>query len=280
MYTMRQFFIISSFCCFLLIITTSCNKETENEAINAFAEQFVKQLNSSDATSVKKAYPNAAEVDSFAKGFVETNIQISRDRMTNGYLVSLGEGNWFVVVGKDTSSFRIVKSHGLFAFDNKMMNLAEKTGWITPKMNDKQIAEALSDTAFIDFMADKALANLQKYVLSSIVETEYLEYSFSNSVKVTVSNKTSRTLYGTDYKIKVFSTWMGEEDEKKYIAGKDVNGNDSISTTTTLAYNGSGGTGYYSEIILLTDKLSKRDIIEKYYVPKINDYKEYLKTKI
>ena len=278
MYIMKPFFLISSFCCFLLIMTASCNKETENKAINAFAEQFVKQLNSGDATSVKKAYPNAAEVDSFTRGFVETDIQISRDRMTNGYCVSLGEGNWFVVVGKDASSFRIIKSHGLFAFDNKMINLAEKTGWIAPKMNDKQIAEALSDTAFIDFMTDKALASLQKYVLTS--NEESLGNSFDINVKVTIHNKTSKTLYGSDYKIKVFSTWMGGEDEKKFIAGRDVNGNDSISTTTSLLMNGSGGTGFYSEVILLTDKLSKKEIIEKYYVPDINDYKEYLKTKI
>lgn len=261
-----------------MITTASCNKETENKAISAFAEQFVRHLNSGDATSVKRVYPNAAEVDSFTRGVEETNIQISRDRMTNGYYVSLGEGNWFVVVGKDASTFRIIKSHGLFAYDNKMIILAEKTGWVTPKMNDKQIAEALSDTAFIDFMTEKALASLQKYVSTS--NEESFGNSFDINVKVTVHNKTSKTLYGSDYKIKVFSTWMGGEDEKKFIAGQDVNGNDSISTTTSLLMNGSGGTGFYSEVILLTDKLSKREILEKYYVPDINDYKEYLKTKI
>lgn len=82
---------------------------------------------------------------------------------------------------------------------------------------------------------------------------------------------------GKDYRIKISTYWFGSENEVKYIEGKDISSNDSTKISVVLHPDGSGHTGENSEIIFTTDMLNDYEIINKYYTPSINDYKEYLK---
>ena len=263
----------------LLLFLVSCNQN--NKEVLIFASQIVMDLNNGNADAIKSVYPNAKEIVSFTSGYNIDSIKVEYDRMTNGHKVILKDNVWFVISEKTPSSFIIAKSRGLFPHDEKRMDIAEKTGRIKPSMSDMKIDKALKDTAFFSYLANKTIDKMKKYV--------YCETRFGNDMKkddnlkfwvtITVKNETNKKLQGTDYIIKVRTFWMGSVDEELTIKGKDILSNDSISIPVALTYNGSGGTGYESELVFSSDNITPQDIIDRYFDPNINDYKEYLKTK-
>lgn len=265
----------------LLLFLVSCNQNSK-EALN-FASQIVMNLNSGNTDAIKSVYPNAKEIDSFTSGYSIDSIRIEYDRMTNGHKVILKDNVWFVLTEKSPSSFIISKSRGLFPHDEKRINIAEKTGRIKPSMSDIKIDKALKDSAFFSYLANKTIDKMRKYVYCetrlgndmSFAEDDFLKFG----ITITVKNETNKKILGTDYIIKVRTSWMGDVDEELTIKGKDISSNDSISIPVALTYNGSGTTGYESELVFSSENIPPQDIINRYFDPNINDYKEYLKTK-
>lgn len=263
----------------LLIFLVSCNQDSKEVLI--FASHIVMDLNRGNADAIKSVYPNAKEIVSFTSGYNIDSIKIEYDRMTNGHKVILKDNVWLILSEKSPSSFIIAKSRGLFPHDEKRMNIAEKTGRIKPNMSDMKIDKALKDSAFFSYLANKTIEKIKKYVYCDArydYNTSYEDFS-KFGINLTVKNETNKKILGTDYIIKVWTLWMGNVDEELTIRGKDISSNDSISIPVELTYNGSGGTGFGSELIFSSDNLSIQDLLERYFDPNINDYKEYLNTK-
>lgn len=258
-----------------LLFFVSCNQK--NKELLAFASRIVMDLNSGNTDAIKSVYPNSKDIISFTSGYNLDSIKIEYDRMTNGHKVILKDDVWFVVSEKFPSSFIIVKSRGLFPHDEKRLSIAEKTGRIKPNMSDMKIDKALKDSAFYSYLKDKTIEKIRKYVYSTV------KYGFTDfeklGVTITIKNEMNKKILGADYIIKVWTLWMGNIDEEITIKGKDISSNDSISIPVVLSYNGSGGTGFESELVFNSDNFSTHDILDRYFDPNINDYKEYLKAK-
>ena len=261
----------------LSLFIFSCNYEKDK--IHSMAEQIVNYLNSNNFEKIRKIYPNAEMIDSFETCFNKESIKIESDRMTMGYKILLDDNCWFIIVEDKNGDFKIAKSRGIFAFNKARISLAEKTGWINANMSDKKIANAFKDTTFIKHLSNKTKEQLNKKVYSEI------NFDYSNKTDnphgfeyiLTIHNDLNKKLDGKDYRIKKSTYWFGSENEVKYIEGKDISSNDSTKISVVLHPDGSGHTGENSEIIFTTDMLNDYEIINKYYTPSINDYKEYLK---
>lgn len=262
----------------LLLPLVSCHDDKKE--ILAFAKNVVLNLNSGNSDQIKAAYPNAAAANSFISGFNQDSIQIEFDRMTNGHRVILKENVWFVVSRDSSSSYKIVKSHGLFLHDRKKMLIAEKSGRISADISDVKIAKALADSSFFLYLAKKTEERMKKYVYCdasyNFNEDAYKAGKFE--VSISVKNDTNKKLHGTDYDIKVWSLWMGDVDEIIIVNGKDISCNDSISFPVFLNQNGTGGSGFRSELVFHFDRISTQVVLDNYYDSNINDYKEYLKA--
>lgn len=262
-----------------LLFLVSCNQNSKEVLV--FASQIVMDLNSENTDAIKSVYPNAKEMLSFTSGYNIDSIKIEYDRMTNGHKVILKDNVWFVLTEKSPSSLIIAKSRGLFPHDEKRMNIAEKTGRIKRSMSDMKIDKALKDSVFFSYLANKTIEKMKKYVYSNAKYDNNMsladDYKFG--VIITIKNETNKKILGTDYIIKVWTLWMGKIDEELTIKGKDISSNDSISIPVALTLNGSGGTGFKSELMFSSDNLSTQEILDRYFDPNINDYKEYLNTK-
>lgn len=261
-----------------ILLLVSCNQDKKE--VYAFASSIVLNLNSGNSDQIKAVYPNAVVVDSFISGFSQDSIQIEFDRMTNGYKVFLKENAWFVVLRESSSSFKIVKSQGLFIHDRNKLLIAENSGRITAETSDFKIAKALADSSFFLYLAKKTEERMKKYVYCdasyNFNEDAYKAGKFE--VSISVKNDTNKKLHGTDYDIKVWSLWMGDVDEIIIVNGKDISCNDSISFPVFLNQNGTGGSGFRSELVFHFDRISTQVVLDNYYDSNINDYKEYLKA--
>ena len=264
------------FLCLVCLLLSLISCHDDKKEILAFAKSIVLNLNSGNSDQIKAAYPNAAVADSFISGINQDSIQIEFDRMTNGHRVILKKNVWFVVSSESSSSYKIVKSHGLFLHDRKKMLIAEKSGRISADISDVKIAKALADSTFFLYLANKTEERMKKYVYCDAT------YNYMNNLKysvtVSVKNDTNKELHGADYDVKVWTLWMGDVDEIKIVNGKDISCNDSIFFPILLDHNGSGGTGFDSELVFHFDRLPTQVILDNYYDSNINDYKDYLKA--
>lgn len=271
----NRFYIYSSVLLSLLLCFTSCdNKKKE---IMFFSQQVVDKLNKGDVNGIKELYPNSINIDSFTKGYSRDSILISEDPMTNGYKISLREDVWFILTEPSPSKYLIVKSKGLFIHDDRRLGLAKRSGRITPNMTDDVIEKELEDSNYYEFLAKKANEKMQKYIYctSSIDPYARIDDWLKFGVRIVVHNNTNRELQKSDYKIKAYTLWMGKPDEVLILGGQHVPSNDSISIPVVFNYNGSGGSGFDAELLFETFRLSTMEILDRYYEPNMNDYKEY-----
>lgn len=250
--------------------------QSDKKEVQSFAVRVVDYLNERNNDALKRIYPRAEKADSFAYDFNLDSIDISYDRMTDGYKVSLGEGIWFVVK-KRQNEFQIVRSQGLFAYDRNKVLIGRRSGRITSNMEDIETMKAIADTAFFHYLADESIVKMKKYVFFDMEIQDGGIPLETFMVKLTIFNKSNFNLLASDYKIKVWTTWMNDVDEVKFIQGINIPANDSISVPVSLMYNGSGGTGFDGELIFNFSEQPTDSIIKRYYKPSINDYKEYIR---
>lgn len=266
---------LSSAVLLFLLVFASCDK---NKEIKQFATDFAAAVQGGDKSQITKMYPGATDVDEFASDFKMDSIQIKEDNMTGGYKVSLGNGNWFVVTGKDKELFKIVSSHGLFAYPKEQMTFAQETGWIKKDMDDQEMRKAFADTTFYDFLFDKTVEQLKKSVTTE-VNWEKSDIKCMVDVQSTivaqVTNKGSHAIRGEDYKVIISCEMFGTNEVK----GKDIAPKETIYLSTRFPPEGSERQIYNAALKFNISGAPKREVVSRYYEVKGGEYEEFLKTK-
>lgn len=266
---------LSSAVLLFLLVFASCDK---NKEIKQFATDFAAAVQSGNKSEITKMYPGAADVDEFASDFKMDSIQINEDNMTGGYKVLLGNGNWFVVTGKDKESFKIVSSHGLFAYPKEQMSFAQETGWVTTDMNDQEMRKAFADTTFYDYLYDKTVEQLKKNVVAEVNWNKSdikVMVDVRSTIVAQVTNKGSRTIMGEDYNVSIWSDMADPELAK----GKDIAPKESVFLSARLPAEGAARQTYLAAVKWKINGKSKREVVSKYYEVEGGEYNEYLKTK-
>ena len=259
----------------LLLSFVSCDN---NKDVEQFVSDFATAVKAGDKNAIAKMYPGAANVDEFTTDFKMDSIQINEDNMTGGHMVSLGNGIWLVVTGKEKESFRIVKSRGLFTFPKEQMAFAQETGWVNINMDDQELLKAFADSDFFDFLFDRTVEQLKKNVTTEVNwEKSDIKCMVDepSTIVAQVTNKGSHAIRGEDYKVIMSCEMFGANEVK----GKDIAPKETIYLSTRFPAEGVGRQIYNAALKFNINEASKREVVSRYYEVKGGEYEEFLKTK-
>ena len=279
---MKQSILSSAILLFLLLLV-SCDK---NKEIKQFATDFAVAAKSRNKSEIAKMYPSAAVADSLNFTFDAEKAEIEEVE-GKGWKLTLGD-NQFVIIERTepNGSLSIKESHGVFAFSKAQKEFGLKTGLLKADMSDATIAEQLSDTAFISFVSKNFLKTFnEKFRIKKVYDnrSDYAsDMTGGGEWFVTIGNDLDIDVAGSDYQVVISSPVR--RGEKEILDGKDV----YAGSKETLKSSHLDDSFYvdYSEYIDSKDPkiklefiLSDIDILNKYFVPKGDEYSNYLKQK-
>lgn len=261
-----------------LLFLVSCDK---NKEIKQFATDFAAVVQSGNKSEITKMYPEAAAADSLNFAFDKEKAVIEEVE-GKGWKLTLGD-NQFVIIErtKPDGSLSIIESHGVFANPKAQMDFGLKTGLLKADMSDATIAEQLSDTAFISYVSDIFLKTFkEKFRIKRVSDnrSDYgSDWTGGGEWFVTIGNDLDIDVSGSDYQVVISSPIY--RDEKEILDGKDVYaGSQETLKSSHLNFN-----RFYNwdvdPTIKLVFNLSDIDILNKYFVPKGDEYSNYIKQK-
>jgi len=275
--------ILSNIILVSLLLLVSCDK---NKDIKQFASDFAVAVKSRNKSEITKMYPDAAVADSLIFAYDAEKAEIEEVE-GKGWKLTLGD-NQFVIIERTepNGALSIKESHGVFAFSKAQKEFGLKTGLLKADMSDATIAEQLSDTAFISYVSKNFLKTFkEKFRIKKVYDnrSDYAsDWTGGGEWFVTIGNDLDIDVSGADYQVVISSPV--QQDEKEILEGKDV----YAGSQETLKSNHIEDTFYvdYSESIDSKDPkiklefiLSDIDILNKYFVPKGDEYSNYLKQK-
>ena len=261
-----------------LLLLVSCDK---NKEIKQFATDFAAVVQSGNKSEITKMYPEAAAADSLNFAFDKEKAVIEEVE-GKGWKLTLGD-NQFVIIErtKPDGSLSIIESHGVFAIPKAQMDFGLKTGLLKADMSDATIAEQLSDTAFISYVSDIFLKTFkEKFRIKRVSDnrSDYgSDWTGGGEWFVTIGNDLDIDVSGSDYQVVISSPIY--RDEKEILDGKDIYaGSQETLKSSHLNFN-----RFYNwdvdPTIKLVFNLSDIDILNKYFVPKGDEYSNYIKQK-
>ena len=265
-----------------IFLMTSCDKYAEVKQLMA---DLATAVSSGDKSAVVKIYPDASKADSLKFTFDAEKAQF--EEIEKGWKIVISDGVDLVVEKNESDgSLTVKESHGVFAISKSQKDFALKTGWISKDMNDAKIAEQLSDTAFVSYVSGEFLKTFkEKFRIKKTSDnrSDYAsDWTGGGEWFVTIANDLDIDVSGTDYQVVITSPVQRGKEE--VLEGKDI----YAGSQETLKSSHLDDTFYvdYRECIdaknpkiKLDIKLSTIDILNKYFVPKGDEYNNYLKQK-
>ena len=166
--------------------------------VKKMSKQLVVALNENDSTTIADIYPNSRIAKAFADNLEYDSLSV--EEIADTMIVHINNGKAFYVAKNDDGDLKVVDSRGVFVFSERMLDIGEQTGWVSPTMSDMEKAEQFADSVFVHYLADKT----HRDILSSFVELNvlldfsYKEYDNKLRWNILVRNS-SYSLLGSDY---------------------------------------------------------------------------------
>lgn len=256
----------------LTTLATSCSGVKQE--VKQFAADFATKVSNNQKDSLLAIWPDVAKADSLALAFSPDSIVVEETETEGYFKVSFGQGANIVVKKGENGNFSVIESRGLFAYPDRKLSFAKLTGWIEKGMNDLEIAERFQDTLFVASLGNSILKEIKNSLV--IVDDHYDPMELTGlghtSWHITVQNKSSYDISKTDYHVLGFLENENGRKSSKSIPGIDISSN----STSDILYDlkrGNFPTVVSPKIIL---DINTEDVVTKYYIPKGNEYKEYL----
>ena len=252
-------------------------KEKALDSVKVFAVDMATKVSKNQKDSVVMAYADAAKADSLALTFVADSVKVSEiDSVT--FTADFGGGKIIGVKKDAQGKLTITESKGLFAYPDKDLDFAKKTGmW----------ADSLTDAQFAERMATKE--EFRKYLMQNfnvpnpLVLTKKTPYvhegeftaDFYVKNKYVVTNKSDKPVSGKDYKM-ALRWYYAQSDSRstEYRAGKDI----MPGGTATFEWTGD----YYiilENVSLKYNNTNKAQQFEENFQPKGDEYQKFLDSK-
>ena len=249
-YPMVSFFIAAIVSLGYLLLKDSFG----NNKVREFTKVFAKAVKTNDTSTIYRLYPDAKLAESFA--FSDDAGDAKIKKKGNIWKVTFSNGKSLTVAkDKVSKSFYIKESRGVFSFSPTVFDLATKTGWYDPKLNDKQNAERLADTNFTNWLSKRSkqyLKNAIKITMATSTkgpdQSSYDEYySYGDTFcTVVVTNTSNLSIAGNEYVISAQEKWrraihgdvsdIPEKGKTKTITGKPIPPNGTV----TYSWKGEG----------------------------------------
>lgn len=266
----------------LLVLATSCGQNPEGQ-VKDFAVRFGDFVNTNQKDSVQKYYPGFEKTDSLAN-LPLGNLIVEREDEAGIYRVEYSP-EITLTVKNGKGEIQVLESKGLFAYPEKNIELAKKTGMWDENLNDTEMAARMNDENFFSYISkktnfnpDKILTVNSKLKVTKIVEEwHYLDiYGY-----YTITNNTDQTIYPSDYKMNFADNHEGGGDQglKRYSEpGKEISPGETIKIEVKN-YSGQGGEHEDHHLVGVTILLTPEEIQEKFASFNGNEYKEYIDSK-
>lgn len=273
---MKKGFIILA----VVVALASCD-DPMKEA-RQFAEEFSTAVTAGDTTTLYRIYPDAAKADSLALSYVADSLQLEPNATGDTLLIKFSPAVNVTAVKEAEGKFRVINSHGLFAYPAERLAYAKSTGQFADSLDDISNAERIADKGFDDFLAQKMKSQLNgalKIVSSTKGDFAEGEGGIMEpmSLTVTIENTSEMPIPGNAYRVLITTIdwdadYMRDVSSTHPLAGKDIKSGEKQSFKYKHPYVGAR---FSSKIQMLN---TGGDLVSG-YTPKGNEYAEYLSSK-
>ncbi len=256
----------------LTALATSCSDVKQE--VKQFAADFATKVSNNQKDSLLAVWPDVAKADSLALTFSPDSIVVEETDREGQFKVSFGQRADIVVNKGEDGNISIIESRGLFAYPDRKLSFAKLTGWIEKGMNDLEIAERFQDTLFVASLGNSILKEIKNSLV--IVDDHYDPMELSGlghtTWHITVHNKSPYDISKTDYHVLgVLENENGRKTSKS-IPGIDISSN----STSDILYKVNISNIPAANAPKIVLDINTEDVVTKYYIPKGNEYKEYL----
>ena len=258
--------------------STEDTKEKALDSAKVFAVDVATKVSKGQKDSLVALYPDVAKADSLALSFVADSINVVEIDSVN-YLAKFDDGKQFSIAKDAQGKFAVTESKGLFVYPEKDLNFAKKTGMWVDSLTDVQFAERMATmNEFRNYLigifkAPKPLVIKKGKAYS----TGEFAMDYLAKIQYIVTNTSDKPVSGSEYNVvsryddlRGYGTWS-HTDKGKNIAPKG-------SVTYTIE------AGYHTDvkgvnIVYTNTNTNKAQQFEENFVPKGNEYEQFLKTK-
>ncbi len=263
----------SAVCAMMIAGCSSGNKDVEE-----FALSFANKAAANQLDSVRVLYPDAAKADSLSLSFNADSISVSEGEAAGTFLVNYGNAAITVKRGEN-GKLSVLSSKGLFAYPERRMTFARKTGAVKEGMDDVAVAANISE---LDSLSAWIYGEYHKSLDGAItagkpvVEEGYYASQLLNGY-VMFTNNTDKDIAAKDWQIKWKYTYMGYEGTKTNSVVEDgskaIPAHQSVKITFIC-------TGHdLTEILWVKVKAVPMDEYLATYQPTGDEYANYKKTR-
>lgn len=276
------------------------NQSGEEREVKEFVSKFAKAVSTKDKMIIAQMYPDASKIDALGISYHADSVVVDHSEGNDTITVNMSASQSLRLMKNDSRNLFVVSSKGLFLCPADKAEIARKTGWLNPKLDDVANTERLKDNGFMPWLNKKAVEVMKANVkvvksslrmgeeLSSMGTTEERAVNYS----VVVENKNNCDIAGNAYIVKVeekgfyFTWWPDEETKEPYtepcnrLTGKAIPSNGTVTYSWVGSCVGGVHSGnrpqkLVSKVIL---NISEQEAIAA-YEPNGTEYEEYLESK-
>lgn len=270
----------------MMVLLSSC--DSKKSKVERVVKAFAEAVSQKDAQTISTVYPTAATCDSLSLFSQEEKINVEKTETEGTFVAKVGDKEFTVVEGED-GTMTITDSRNVFCYPQKKTALGLATGWIEEKMSDAEMAERFADTSFVSFLSETLFNEMKGKVrvIDWIYGMRPMDI-FGSGMKYVplqfkVDNDTDYDIAPEDYVIEIVVSYLrvaGVGNKTMEVKGETLPANSS----TIIKYNLKP---VYDDPNLfegvdgkkLVFKLSKEEMLQKYFVPKGGEYQSYLYAK-
>ena len=253
-------------------------KEKAVDSVKIFAVDVATKVNKGQKDSVVMVYADAAKADSLVLSIVPDSVKVIEiDSVT--FSADLGDGKTIGIKKDAQGKLTVTESKGLFAYPEKDLDFAKKTGMWTDSLTDAQFAERMATKEeFLKYLKNSFVSPNPLVVKKGSLETYEVVPGTSlvvSTQKFIITNGSDKPISGREYNVRLtcFDNMSGSSYTTK--KGRDLA--PKASTTYEVEYSGVGGIGAEDCKIIYTT--NKAQSFEKNFQPKGDEYQKFLKTK-
>ena len=259
-------------------------KEKALDSVKVFAVDMATKVSKNQKDSVVMAYADAAKADSLALSFVADSVKVIEiDSVT--FSADFGGGKTIGIKKDAQGKLTITESKGLFAYPDKDLDFAKKTGMWADSLTDAQFAERMATKEEFSnylvgiFVAPTPLTIKEGKTTSTEYENSWGGVSYDWTTRYIVTNRSNKPISGSEYKITYTLEDAGavgnpEGRYRETKAGQDL----APGASTTYKVEG-GGRLYLLAEPKIHYTLTKKQQFEKHFEPKGDEYQKFLDSK-
>ena len=252
-------------------------KEKALDSVKVFAVDMATKVSKNQKDSVVMAYADAAKADSLALSFVADSVKVLEiDSVT--FSADFGGGKIIGVKKDAQGKLTVFESKGLFAYPDKDLDFAKKTGMWTDSLTDAQFAERMAtkeefrNYLIKNFKVENPLVMTEK---RPIVHEGTCNMDYYVKHKYIVTNKSDKPVSGKDYKMAVRWYYIPyDQKTTDYTPGKDIAPGGSVTYEWTSSYY-----NCVDNVSLKYNNTNKANQFEENFQPKGDEYQNFLNSK-